>query len=77
MLLEELPGEAVLLDLQGDALFALGPVATEVWRGLAEGRSLEDLRPGLLDKYDVGPDKLDQDLETFVSELREAGLLQT
>jgi hypothetical protein len=42
---------------------------SRIWELLAEGRSLEDIYNTLLDEFDVPPEQLRSDLESFVQEL--------
>jgi hypothetical protein len=71
----ELEGEVVLLHLGTGVYFGLDPVGTRVWQLLAEGRSHVQVLDVLVDEYDVGERRAAADLEDFIAELREHGLV--
>jgi len=73
---QEVDGEMVLLDMNSENYYGLDAVATEIWRLLREGKSLEETAAELLELYDVEEAQLRQDLEAFVSQLTEQGLAE-
>lgn len=75
VIFREVAGEVVLLHLGTGVYFGLDPVGTRVWQLLAEGRSREQILEVLVGEYDVGERRAAADLEDFVAELREHGLV--
>ena len=75
VLVRELQGESVLLDLDSEAYFGLDEIGTGMWRALAASATLGEACDLLLAEYDVEPQRLREDLEVFVRELAEAGLV--
>jgi hypothetical protein len=75
VLVRELQGESVLLNLDSEAYFGLDEVGTGMWRALAASATLDEACDLLLAEYDVEPRQLREDLEAFVSELAKAGLV--
>jgi ornithine carbamoyltransferase len=73
---QEVDGEMVLLDMNSENYYGLDAVATDIWRLLREGKSLEETVAELLEIYDVDEARLRQDLEDFVSRLTEQGLAE-
>ena len=73
---QEVDGEMVLLDMNSENYYGLDAVATEIWRLLREGKSLEETVGELLELYDVEEETLRVDLEAFVSRLTENGLAE-
>ena len=71
---QEVDGEMVLLDMNSENYFGLDAVATDIWRLLQEGKSLEETVTELLEIYDVDEATLRRDLENFVGQLTENGL---
>lgn len=66
---QEVDGEMVLLDMNTENYFGLDSVASDIWKLLQEGKTLQETYDALLDMYDVEPDTLKKDLETFVNTL--------
>ena len=66
---QEIDGEIMLLDMNTENYFGLDPIASDIWRLLREGKSIQDTYSVLLDVYDVDPETLKKDIETFVSSL--------
>ena len=76
VLLQELSGEAVLLDLASESYFGLNPVGTRIWTLIGEGNSLQAVRDVLCAEYDAEPAKIESDLLALVTALLEAGLVK-
>ena len=75
IVVREIDGELVLLDLASGQYFGLDPVGTRVWQLLAENPSLGDAFDRLLDEFDVDAATLQQDLLTLVDALAANGLV--
>ncbi len=76
VLVQELAGESVLLDLNSEQYFGLDDVGTRMWKALASGQSIQAACESLRSEYDVEPDQLRQDLQQLVDQLVEHGLLE-
>jgi hypothetical protein len=76
VLVRELQGESVLLDLDSECYFGLDEVGTRMWNALATTPSTADACDALLAEYDVAPEQLRADLEAFVAKLAAKGLLR-
>lgn len=76
VLLQELSGEAVLLDLASESYFGLNPVGTRIWTLIGEGNGLQAVRDVLCAEYDAEPAKIESDLLALVTALLEAGLVK-
>jgi len=72
---QEVDGEMVLLDMNSENYFGLDAVATDIWRLLQEGKSLQETYDALLEMYDVEPETLHSDLQAFVGRLLESKLV--
>jgi hypothetical protein len=75
VLVRELGGESVLLDLQSESYFGLDDVGTRMWGAITRHASLRDAFGELLAHYDVPPETLERDLLALTEELIEHGLL--
>jgi len=73
---QEIDGEMVLLDMTTENYYGLDAVATDIWRLLEEGKSLEETAEALREIYEVEDARLREDLEGFVSRLMEQGLAE-
>lgn len=73
-----LDSEAVLLEPDGGVYYGMNDVGTLVWEELdvEEPTSVADLRTSMLEAFDVEPSVVNRDLQEFLSELREAGLIE-
>lgn len=75
VLMRELEGEAVLLNLDSETYFGLDEIGTSMWTALAASGTLESAYAALLEIYDADPERLRADLLDFVGQLAEAGLV--
>ena len=75
VLVQELDGEAVLLDLGSERYFGLDDVATRMWQHLLEHRRLDRVCEEMQKEYDVDEATLRADVLQLVKELIEAGIV--
>lgn len=76
VLVRELDGESVLLNLESETYYGLDELGTRVWAHLTRAASIEAAYQALLAEYDVDGQRLRRDLEDLVSELVAHGLLE-
>ncbi len=76
VLMHELDGESVLLNLATDSYFGLDTVGTDMWRALTTGGTIEEAYELLLAEYEVEPDVLRRDLADLIEKLIESGLVR-
>ncbi len=76
VLVRELEGESVLLNLDSETYFGLDEVGTRMWVSLTTAPSIEAAFETLKGEYDVAPEKLRDDLEALIGQLLEKGLLE-
>ena len=75
VMVRQLEGEAVLLNLNSESYFGLDDVGTHMWTALTDSESIESAYEALLAEYEVEPEQLRTDLVSFVDKLAEAGLI--
>jgi hypothetical protein len=75
VMLQEVGGEGVLLDLRSERYFGLDEVGTRIWRLVEGDGRLQVVHAQLLDEYDVEPARLEHDLRELIGRLAEAGLV--
>jgi hypothetical protein len=76
VLFRELDDEAVLLNLNTGVYFGLNPVATRMWRLLAEQGVLERVVESMLREYEIDRDVLERDLLELSRQLCAKGLAE-
>ncbi|NEO87477.1 MAG: PqqD family protein [Spirulina sp. SIO3F2] len=76
VLIQDLAGEAVLLDLNTEQYFGLDDVGTRMVQVLTDAASIQAAYESLLAEYEVEPEILRQDLQAFILELQTHGLMQ-
>lgn len=75
VLVRDLVGESVLLNLNSESYFGLDEVGTRMWTVLIASPSVETAFDTLLIEYEVDPVQLRNDLHNFIEKLVELGLL--
>lgn len=71
----ELGDEAVLLHAETGVYFGLDAVGTRIWALLSGGMGDEEIFSRLSDEYAVDTTELRMDLDHFLSQLKERGLI--
>lgn len=67
--------ESVLLDLKSERYLGLDDVSARFWDLLTSGGSIQSAYDTLLAEFEVDPDRLRKDLDEFVQELVQFGLV--
>jgi hypothetical protein len=75
VLVRDLGGEAVLLDVASGSYFGLDEVGTRIWQLIAGGELLAAIVATLASEYDAPEDRLRSDLIRLVDELVASKLL--
>jgi hypothetical protein len=76
VLINEIAGESVLLNLDGGRYFGLDDVGTDMWKALTTSRSIEQALAQLTALYDAEASVLKTDLESLVNRLAQHGLVK-
>ena len=76
VLINEVGGEAVLLNLKTERYYGLDEVGTRMWQVMTTADSLDSAHETLLAEYDVEPGKLREDMDKLVDKLLSEGLLE-
>jgi hypothetical protein len=76
VLVQELDGESVFLNLNSGRYFGLDEVGTCFWKIMATSASVQTAYETLLAEYEVDPETLRRDLLRLVDELAEQGLVE-
>ena len=76
ILISEVGGESVLLNLKNERYFGLDDVGTRMWKALIAVDSIQAAYEMLLAEYDVEANRLRQDLDELIGKLIEQGLVE-
>jgi hypothetical protein len=76
VVLQDVEGESVLLNLNSEQYFALDEVGTRIWAALTAAASVQEAYEVLLAEFDVEPAVLRADIEALIGQLVENGLLE-
>ncbi len=71
----EVDGEIVALDLRRSVYLAINPSGALLWPALVEGASRDELVTRLSDEAGISAEVASADVERFLAELAEHGLL--
>lgn len=77
VLIQEVGGESVLLDLKTERYLGLDEVGTRMWQALLASDSIQAAYDTLLVEYDVTPEQLEGDLRDLLNRLLENALITT
>jgi hypothetical protein len=75
VLMRELDGESVILDLASENYFGLDEIGTRLWQLLVDAQTIGGIYESFLAEYNVEPQQLQTDLQDFVNHLVEKKLL--
>ena len=75
VVVRELDGEAIILNLASGVYFGLDPVGTRMWQLIGRLACLKDVLAAMRDEYDAPAETIERDLLQLVSELTEKGLV--
>ena len=67
--------ETVILHLGSGTYFGLDPVGSRIWELLDKPMNAMTLREGLLAEFAVAPEVLAKDMEAFLGQMLEHGIL--
>ena len=76
VMVRQVGDEAVLLDLKTERYLGLDDVSNRIWQVLTAGGTVQAAYDTLLAEFDVDPERLRSDLEEFVQQLLEFGLVE-
>jgi len=75
VMMQEVDGEAVIVNLDSESYFGLDDVGTHMWTLLTNSTSIEAAFDALIDEYDVDEAQLRTDFVKLLHKLVEHGLL--
>lgn len=76
VLVNQVAGESVLLNLDGGGYFGLDEVGTDMWKALTAAPSIAQALEILTAQYEVDPATLRNDIEDLIHRLADHGLVR-
>lgn len=76
VLVQDVGGEVVLLDLASERYFGLDEIGTRIWELLPERADLAGVLKALCEEFEAPPALIEHDLLALVRDLSEAGLVR-
>ena len=73
---KDVDGEIVALDERAAVYLAANPAGAVLWRALAGGTTRGELVDGLVGEFGIESDRASADVDAFLADLRERGLLE-
>jgi len=75
VIVRELAGESVVLDLSSGRYFGLNAVGTRVWQLIQEGQPVEGLIEAVTAEYDADAGDVERDVIALLEDLKARGLV--
>jgi len=76
VLMRELEGESVILDLTSEKYFGLNDIGTRMWQIIEDSDTLQQAYDVLLQEYNVEPKRLQRDMKDLIEQLVASNLLR-
>ena len=72
----EIDGDIVMMDTESGGYFALGLVASEIWRYIESPKKYDDIIDFLLKKYKVSEEQCKKETLEFINEMIEKKIVK-
>jgi hypothetical protein len=76
VLMQEIGGESVILNLASERYYGLDDVGTKMWAAITTRESIQEAYEALLAHFDVDAERLRNDLQELIEKLVENGLVE-
>ena len=68
--------ESAILNLKNSVYYGMNPVGATVWNLLKEPKTVAEIRDAIVEEYEVGEERCEQDLLVLLEEMRREGLIE-
>jgi len=75
VLFQEVDGEAVLLSLDEGTYYGLDELGTRIWKLINQDLDSEQVVAAIVEEYEVDTEQARNDLDAFLSDLEQSGLI--
>jgi hypothetical protein len=72
----ELDGEWIILNTEGYTITKLNEVGGFCWSLLSSSQTIDSMVQALLDQYKIADEAVEEDIESFLADMMECGLIQ-
>jgi hypothetical protein len=69
-------GEIVILDVKNGLFFGLDQLSGDIWKHIANRKTVPEIVDSIVAEYEVSLETVQEDVNAFVSTLREKQLIQ-
>ena len=81
LLIREIAGEIIAIPvgrtaLEFNGMICLNEVSKQIWSGLQEEKTRDEILGDLMEEFDVSPEEAAADIDEFILRLWERGLLE-
>lgn len=76
VLFQEVDGEAVLLSLDKGCYYGLDELGTRIWKLFDQDLDRDQVVAAIVEEYDVAPEQARRDLDAFLGDLEQSGLIR-
>lgn len=73
----DMNGETIVLAAESGQYFGLEGIGADIWALIQQPIAMEAICKNILSEYDVAPDKCRADVDLFLRELLEIGIVET
>jgi hypothetical protein len=75
-------GETLIVPIRGSvgdlaSIFSFNGTGSLIWQLLESPKTVAQLAESVAEKYNVGPDRAERDVSSFVNEMKAVGLVET
>lgn len=72
----EVDNEAVILNIETNDYFTLDSTGAEIWKRFTSENSISAIISGISSEYGIEKERLTEDINDFIKELKEEGLVK-
>ncbi|HSH40901.1 MAG TPA: PqqD family protein [Arenicellales bacterium] len=76
VLFQEVDGESVLLSLDKGCYYGLDELGTRIWKLIDRDLDSDQVVAAIVEEYEVEPEQARRDLDAFLSDLEQSGLIR-
>jgi len=76
VLFQEVDGESVLLSLDKGCYYGLDELGTRIWKLIDRDLDSDRVVAAIVEEYEVEPEQARRDLDAFLSDLEQSGLIR-
>lgn len=75
LMVSEVDGELVMMDIEKGTYYGLDPVAARIWQAVGQPTRVADVCAQMLEQFDVDQDRCEAEVLAFIADLQSSGLV--